>query len=140
MKIDKQLEQRVGTLHGVRLFLRPSSILGSLLLWLLFRRVAERQLGLEEDEVKTAASLLTIAHWLSDLLHQLGHARAARHSSRVVASTTVCLAKGGRNGSAALVPKPEDPPNPLGWISTEFMASHRSFGLGAGSVIGRTAT
>lgn len=69
----------LGQIAGLKLSARPTAIYGSLLLWALFS-----VLGWVLFATPTAALgfglLLTVLHWLSDLVHHLGHARAARRT------------------------------------------------------------
>lgn len=58
---------------------RPSALLGSLLLWLLLTGLG-RWLGLTPIAALLGGFLATLLHWLGELVHQLGHAWAARRT------------------------------------------------------------
>jgi hypothetical protein len=70
---------RLGRLAGLQLSARPSALYSSLLLWVLFA-VLGWFLFLDLAVAVLFGLLCTLLHWLSDLVHQLGHARAARHT------------------------------------------------------------
>lgn len=69
----------LGHLAGLRLTAKPSAIVGSLALWALLSAI-----GLWVELAPTAAvlgGLVALAlHWLGELVHQFGHAWAARRA------------------------------------------------------------
>ena len=71
---------QLGPLAGLRLTARPSVVLGSLLLWAALSGIGIGLLGLRPGTTIFAALIGTLLHWISDLIHQLGHAWAARRS------------------------------------------------------------
>ncbi|MBU0496298.1 MAG: hypothetical protein KKA73_08400 [Chloroflexi bacterium] len=63
---------------GLKLSVKPSAILSTLGLWAILASVAVWLLSLPLAEA-VAGSLVAVGlHWLSELVHQLGHAWAAR--------------------------------------------------------------
>jgi hypothetical protein len=56
------------------------AVLGSLLLWLLFTLLGMFVFALAPATAVFGGLLATLLHWLSSLLHHLGHARAARRT------------------------------------------------------------
>jgi hypothetical protein len=69
----------LGQFAGLKLSARPSAIPGSLLLWALFS-VLGWVLFSSPASAFTFGLLCAILHWLSELVHNLGHAWAARRS------------------------------------------------------------
>jgi hypothetical protein len=67
----------LGQIAGLRLSASHSAILGSLSLWGLFA-VLGWALFADAGEALVFGLVCTLLHWLSDLVHHLGHARAAR--------------------------------------------------------------
>jgi hypothetical protein len=67
----------LGALGGLRLTADRSAIVGSALLWLLLSG-AGLGLGLTLAAALTGGLAAVLLHWCSDIVHQLGHARAAR--------------------------------------------------------------
>jgi hypothetical protein len=67
----------LGRLAGLTLSARTSSIYGSVLLWAVFT-VLGWLLWADFSIALLFGLLCTLFHWLADLVHQLGHARAAR--------------------------------------------------------------
>jgi hypothetical protein len=73
-------EVRFGTLGGLEISASPSAFVGSLVLWLGLSGIAIALLKLPAGEAVTGALLAAALQILSETLHQLGHARAARQS------------------------------------------------------------
>lgn len=71
---------QLGRLAGIPLTARPSAALGTLLLWALLSAIGIALLGLPIGATILAGLIGTLLHWFSDLVHQLGHAWAARRS------------------------------------------------------------
>jgi hypothetical protein len=73
-------EYKLGRLAGLNLSYRLSAIAGSLLLWAILSAVGIALLDLSLG-VALGAGLIAVAlHWVSELLHNLGHAWAARRA------------------------------------------------------------
>ncbi len=71
-------EMRLGQLAGLTFSAEPSALITSLVLWALLGTLAATLLPLSLPEAIVGSFLAMLLHWLSETLHQLGHARAAR--------------------------------------------------------------
>ncbi len=70
---------RLGSIWGVAVWFRASSLLLSGLLWLLFSAALLLLFELSLGTAVVVGFTAVLLHWLSDLVHHLGHAWAARH-------------------------------------------------------------
>jgi hypothetical protein len=70
---------RLGQIADLKLSARPSAIPGSLLLWALFF-VLGWAVFASPTRALTFGLLCAIFHWLSELVHNLGHAWSARRT------------------------------------------------------------
>ena len=70
-------EFRVGRLAGLELTATPSALTGSLVLFGLLLGAGAWFLALPLGVAALASLLAVLIHWLSELVHHLGHARAA---------------------------------------------------------------
>ena len=71
---------KLGRLAGLDLSARPSALAGSIVLWVIFCVIAIGLLNLSFPTA-LATSLIAVAlHWISEILHNLGHAWAARRT------------------------------------------------------------
>jgi hypothetical protein len=71
---------RLGTIGGVKITARPSALIASIALWAIATEVATTFFGATLAAGIVQGLVVTLLHWLSDLLHQLGHAIAARRT------------------------------------------------------------
>ncbi len=72
---------KLGRLAGLELSARSSALAGSVLLWVIFSAIGIGLLNVS-FAVALVASLIAVAlHWVSEILHNLGHAWAARRTS-----------------------------------------------------------
>lgn len=69
---------QLGTIWGVAIWFKASSLLLSGLLWLLFSVAVRLLFDLSWGTAVEVGFTAVILHWLSDLLHHLGHAWVAR--------------------------------------------------------------
>ena len=69
---------KLGRVSGLRLTADSSAIVGSLLLWVLLGGIAALGLGVPPVGAVAGSLVAVLLHWASDIVHQLGHARAAR--------------------------------------------------------------
>jgi hypothetical protein len=69
---------RLGTVGGVKITARPSAIIASIALWAVATEVATAFFGASLAAGILQGLIVTLIHWLSDMLHQAGHAIAAR--------------------------------------------------------------
>ena len=72
-------EYRLGTLAGLKITALPMVIPASLGLWAIMTAVG-MLLNLTFGEALVAGVICVSLHWLSELIHQSGHAWAARHT------------------------------------------------------------
>ncbi len=70
----------LGRVAGLRLTALPSAFIGSLILWALLGAVGLFLLRLSLVEVVLLSLAGTLLHWVGDVIHQLGHAWAARQT------------------------------------------------------------
>jgi hypothetical protein len=69
---------RLGTIGGVKITARPSAIIASIALWAIATEVATTFFGASLASGIIQGLIVILLHWLLDLLHQAGHAIAAR--------------------------------------------------------------
>ncbi|HEU5104138.1 MAG TPA: hypothetical protein VFU22_34210 [Roseiflexaceae bacterium] len=67
----------LGRLAGLRLTAGPSAIVGSAVLWVILGNIAW-WLGASAGAAILGGLVAVLLHWASNIVHQLGHARAAR--------------------------------------------------------------
>jgi hypothetical protein len=72
------MSYRLGTIYGVKITARPSAIIASIALWAVATEVATAFFHASLAAGIVQGLVVTLIHWPSDLLHQLGHAIAAR--------------------------------------------------------------
>lgn len=72
------MSYRLGTVGGVKITARPSAIIASIALWAVATEVATAFFGASLAAGIVQGLVVTLLHWVSDLLHQVGHAIAAR--------------------------------------------------------------
>jgi hypothetical protein len=71
---------KLGRMAGLELSARSSALAGSVLLWAIFSAIGIGLLN-ASFAVALVASLIAVAlHWVSEILHNLGHAWAARRT------------------------------------------------------------
>ncbi|HEX7586736.1 MAG TPA: hypothetical protein VF478_00320, partial [Anaerolineae bacterium] len=73
-------EIRLGSLGNLELSAAPSALLGSLVLWLALSAIGIAFLNLSVGEAIIGALIAAALYWISDTVHQLGHARAAQQT------------------------------------------------------------
>jgi Zn-dependent protease len=71
-------EYRLGRLAGLNLSARPSAVAGTIVLWAILAALGAALLDLPVGTAIVASLAAVALHWGSELLHQLGHAWAAR--------------------------------------------------------------
>jgi hypothetical protein len=69
---------RLGTLAGLALSAAPSALAGALALWGVLGVLGYAWLGLPPGQAVLGGLLAVVLHWLGEIVHQLGHAWAAR--------------------------------------------------------------
>jgi hypothetical protein len=73
-------EYPLGHLAGLRLSANPSALAAALVLWLILAFIAVAILHLPPIEAVVGGFLAVILHFVSEFLHHLGHAWAARRT------------------------------------------------------------
>ncbi len=73
-------EHNLGTLAGLRLSVIPLAALGSLLIWAVCAGLGMQLLGLSFASAAIGSLFAVALHWLSELVHNLGHAWAAQRT------------------------------------------------------------
>lgn len=71
---------RLGTLAGLRLTASWTAIISSLILWSLLSEAATTWLNVGLGVALVAGLITVLLHWASTLVHQFGHAWAARRT------------------------------------------------------------
>src|SRR6476469_7467121 len=71
-------EMDLGKIRGLKLTADNSALLGLLLLWVVLGVAVVILLRLSVIEGVTLGLVGAILHWIAELMHQLGHAQAAR--------------------------------------------------------------
>ena len=81
----------LGVLFGLRLRARRSALAGSLALWLLLAAIGVWWAGRPPGAAALEALAALALHWLSTLVHQLGHAAAARQAGYPMRGLTLWM-------------------------------------------------
>jgi hypothetical protein len=97
---------RLGSIGELQLSLMPSAIVGSLVLWALLSMVGIWLIGLSVGAASLGGLVTLLLHWFSDIVHQLGHAWAARRTGYPMTGIQLW----GLLGSS--VYPPDEPPLP----------------------------
>ena len=71
-------EIKLGQVAGLKLSALPSAIIGSIVLWVVLSGVAIILLKLSLVSAVIGGLMAVALHWTSEVVHQLGHAWAAR--------------------------------------------------------------
>jgi hypothetical protein len=70
----------IGRVAGLQLSFVPSALISAVLMWVAFAAIGLFVLNLPALEAVIGGLVAVILHWLSELIHQLGHAWAARRT------------------------------------------------------------
>lgn len=73
-------EYKVGTLFGLSLSVLPSFFIGTLILWVVLSGVGFMLLDLPFPQAILAGLVGSLLYWVTYIVHQLGHAYAARRT------------------------------------------------------------
>ncbi len=73
-------EYKLGQATGLTFSVEPAWLLGSLALFVVLSAIAIAVLSLSWGEALSLGLLCVVLHWLAEMLHQLGHARAAHET------------------------------------------------------------
>ncbi len=69
------------TANGLKISATPSAIIGSIVLWLLLTVAALALTNLSLLSAILAGFITMLLHWVFEIIHQMGHARAAKQTS-----------------------------------------------------------
>jgi hypothetical protein len=72
---------KLGRLAGLDLSARPSALAGSIVLWVIFCAIGIELLNFSFFKALITSLIAVAFHWMSEILHNLGHAWAARRTS-----------------------------------------------------------
>ena len=70
----------IGKISGLRLRVEPLFIVGTIILWMVFSGVGRLMLDLRLTQAIAVGFIAALLYWLSEIVHQLGHAYAARRT------------------------------------------------------------
>ena len=73
-------EIKLGQVAGLKLSALSSALAGSIVLWVVLSGVAFGLLGLSLFNSVIGGAMAVVLHWASEVVHQLGHAWAARRA------------------------------------------------------------
>jgi Zn-dependent protease len=73
-------EYRIGKFAGIQLNALPSTLIGFMILWIILGSLAYWLIGLSPTNAVLGGLLATALHFLSEFVHHLGHAVAARQT------------------------------------------------------------
>ena len=73
---------QLGTFGGLKLLIRPSALIGLLLLWTGLTSFTWRLMDFPPDQALAAGLGSTVLHFISELVHNMGHSVAARQVKR----------------------------------------------------------
>ncbi len=98
----KQL--RSGSIAGVEIIVLPIALFVSLALWIVLSAIAIAALGMSFGLGVLLGLIVMLLHWLSELIHHIGHALAARRTGYPMQAIKI----GGIYGFLALSSYPAD--------------------------------
>jgi hypothetical protein len=71
---------KLGRLAGLDLSARSSALVGSIILWVIFCAIGIELLNFSFPKALITSLIAVALHWISEILHNLGHAWAARRT------------------------------------------------------------
>ncbi len=83
-------EYELGRFAGLDVSFKPSAILGTVLLWILFSLLAIQWFGISSIKAFVGGVILVLLHWASVIVHHLGHAWAAYMTGYPMAGIRLC--------------------------------------------------
>ena len=101
-------ERSLGTLAGLQLTMIPAALIGSIGLWVIVVGLMAAVFNIPIGSALLGGVIVVILHWFSEVVHQLGHAWAARRTGYPMVGVRF-----GKLGilATALYP-PDEPPLP----------------------------
>ena len=73
-------EYQIGKLAGLRLSVEPLFIVGTIVLWIVLSGIGSLLLDLPFSQAVMGGLIAALLYWFSEIIHQLGHAYAARRT------------------------------------------------------------
>jgi hypothetical protein len=73
-------EWKLGTLAGLRLTAMPAAVIGSIVLYVIVIGLMIVAFNIPTGPALLGGMIVVVLHWFSELMHQLGHAWAARRT------------------------------------------------------------
>lgn len=73
-------EYSMGKIIGLQLSIEPLFIVGTMILWILLSGTGILVLDLPVSQAVMGGLIATVLYWLSEIVHQLGHAYAANRT------------------------------------------------------------
>jgi Zn-dependent protease len=73
-------EYRIGKINGLRLSIEPLFIVGTIVLWVVLSGIGVLMLDLRFSQAVVGGLIAALLYWLSEIVHQLGHAYAAHRT------------------------------------------------------------
>jgi len=101
-------ERSLGTLAGLQLTMIPAALIGSIGLWIIVVGLMAAVFNIPIGSALLGGVIVIILHWFNEVVHQLGHAWAARRTGYPMVGVRF-----GKLGilATALYP-PDEPPLP----------------------------
>lgn len=94
---------KLGTLAGLKILVKPSAVIATLVLWLVFTLIGRKVFKLSPKQALLGGFVATELHWVSEFWHHFGHAQAAKQTGYPMSG--VCA-----NGPIAASLYPPDEP------------------------------
>ena len=73
-------ERAIGTVNGLNLSVEPMFYVGSIVIWVGMSIASGMMLGLSTVMAAIIGFVALVLYWISEIVHQLGHAYAARQT------------------------------------------------------------
>ena len=73
-------EHKTGKVTGLRLSVEPLFMVGTVILWMALSGVGILMLDLPVSQAVVGGLIAAVLYWLSEIVHQLGHAYAAQQT------------------------------------------------------------
>ena len=73
-------EYKIGRINGLRLSIEPLFIVGTIVLWIVLSGIGILMLDLRFSQAVVGGLITAFLYWLSEIVHQLGHAYAAHRT------------------------------------------------------------
>jgi hypothetical protein len=73
-------ERKLGTLAGLQLTAIPAALIGSIVLYVIVIVLMAAVFNIAIEFALLGGAIVVVLHWFTDLVHQLGHAWAARRT------------------------------------------------------------